>query len=81
MKADGGPGGTDRLPDVRDGLNRVERAILAALAQLQRERGRESVSTAMLYGRVVEVVDVGQREFMLVLQKLVGAPLSSRRPR
>lgn len=71
----------DALPDARDGLNRLERAILTALAELQRERAREWANTAMLYGRVVERVDVSQREFLEALQKLVGAAVGGRRAR
>ncbi len=62
----------DRLPDVRDGLNRLERAILVVLDETQRERGGRSVPTAMLYGRVLELVDVSQAEFQATLQRLVG---------
>jgi hypothetical protein len=62
----------DRIPDVRDGLTRLERVILHVLAETERERGGHSVPTAMLYGRVVERIDVSQREFMAVLQRLVG---------
>ncbi|HEY3451841.1 MAG TPA: hypothetical protein VGK67_36120 [Myxococcales bacterium] len=61
----------DRLPDVRDGLTRVERAILTVLAQAQKERGR-GVPTPMLYGRVLELVDVSQEEFQETLTRLVG---------
>jgi hypothetical protein len=62
----------DRIPDVRDGLTRLERVILHVLAETQRERGGANVPTAMLYGRVVERIDVGQEEFMAALQRLVG---------
>jgi hypothetical protein len=62
----------DRLPDARDGLTRLERAILTVLHESQRERGGAAVPTAMLYGRVVELVNVSQEEFMRVLQRLVG---------
>jgi hypothetical protein len=62
----------DRLPDVRDGLTRLERAILYVLAETERERGGRSVPTAMLYGRVVELVDVSVAEFQATLQRLVG---------
>jgi hypothetical protein len=55
---------------VRDGLTRVERAILVALAQAQRE-GRP-VKTALLYGRVLEMVDVSEEEFQETLARLVG---------
>lgn len=53
----------DNLPDVRDGLNRKQRIILYCLHQLQQERQGRNVPTAMLYGRVVEFVDMGIDEF------------------
>lgn len=62
----------DRLPDVRDGLTRLERVILWQLDVLGREKNGRMVPTAMLYGRVVEHVDVGQREFLSVLSRLTG---------
>lgn len=62
----------DRIPDVRDGLTRLERVILHVLSETERERGGRNVPTAMLYGRVVERIDVSQAEFMAVLQRLVG---------
>jgi hypothetical protein len=62
----------DELPDARDGLTRLERIILWQLREAQRETGRESVPTAMLYGRVVEHVEVSIEEFQEVLIRLVG---------
>ncbi len=59
------------LPDARDGLTRLERVILLEISRLQRER--ESAPTAMLYGRVLERMDVTQAEFQAVLSKLAGA--------
>lgn len=60
------------LPDARDGLTRLERVILLELSRLEAERGGASVPTAMLYGRVVERVDVSAAEFQRVLSHLVG---------
>ena len=51
------------LADVRDGLTRQERIILYCLDQLQKERGRSDVPTAMLYGRVIEYLDMSMAEF------------------
>ncbi len=62
----------DNIPDVRDGLTRVERVILVCLKQAQEEKHGRMVSTAMLYGRVVEHVDVSVPEFQRILQRLVG---------
>ena len=63
----------DGLPDVRDGLTRVERIVLVVLAEAQRERRGRNVSTAMLYGRVAERVAISPAEFQRVLDRLVGA--------
>jgi hypothetical protein len=62
----------DLIPDVRDGLTRVERVILVCLKQAQEERRGRDVPTAMLYGRVVEHVNISVPEFQRVLQRLVG---------
>ena len=59
------------LPDARDGLTRLERIILWQLHEAQKELG--SVPTALLYGRVVEHIDVSVQEFQAVLQRLVGS--------
>jgi hypothetical protein len=72
----------DRLPDVRDGLTRVERVILYVLHETQRERGGRDVPTAMLYGRVVEHIDISVEELQRVLQRMAGVEGGSieRRP-
>ena len=62
----------DQLPDVRDGLTRVERIILHTLHQLEQQRGGRSVPTAMLYGYVVEHVNLRPDEFQALLARLVG---------
>ena len=62
----------DNLPDVRDGLNKKERAILYCLQQTQKELGNRNVPTIMLYGRVVELVDISQDEFQAILSRFVG---------
>ena len=58
------------LPDVRDGLTRKERIILYCIDTIQKERGDRNVPTAMLYGRVVEHIDMSVDEMQLILQKL-----------
>jgi hypothetical protein len=63
---------SDRWPDARDGLTRLERIILFVLAESERERGGAAVPTAMLYGRVLEHIDVGVAEFQATLTRLVG---------
>jgi hypothetical protein len=62
----------DELRDARDGLTRLERIILWQLHEAQKETGRESIPTAMLYGRVVEHINVSIEEFQTVLTRLVG---------
>lgn len=64
--------GYDDLPDVRDGLNRKERAILYCLQQTQQELGGRNVPTIMLYGRVLELVDISREEFQSILSRFVG---------
>lgn len=44
----------DNLPDVRDGLTRVERLVLYEMHLAAQERRDGSVPTALLYGRLVE---------------------------
>jgi hypothetical protein len=63
---------SDDLPDARDGLTRLERIILWQLREAQQDTGRESIPTAMLYGRVLEHIDVSIEEFQTVLKRLVG---------
>lgn len=58
------------LPDARDGLTRLERIILWQLREAQRELGRESVPTALLYGRVLEHIDVSVEDFTRTLQRM-----------
>ena len=60
----------DNLPDIRDGLTRKERIVLYCLNQLQEERGGRNAPTAMLYGRVVEYVNMSENELQLILQRL-----------
>jgi hypothetical protein len=62
----------DELPDVRDGLTRVERIVLSALHETQRELAGRAVPTAMLYGRVVERVSISLPDFQAVLRRLIG---------
>jgi len=62
----------DDLPDVRDGLNRKERIVLHCLNELQAQRQGRSVPTVMLYGRVVEHVNMSVDELQSILQRFVG---------
>jgi len=60
----------ENLPDARDGLTRKERIVLYCLHQLQRERDGCNTPTVMLYGRVVEYVNMSENELQLILQRL-----------
>lgn len=60
------------LPDVRDGLTRTERVVLWVLSETQKERGGRNVPTAMLYGRVIEYVDITPDELQAILRRLGG---------
>ncbi len=60
----------DNFPDVRDGLTRKERIVLYCIDQLQKERDGRNAPTAMLYGRVLELVDMSELELQLILQGL-----------
>ena len=68
----------DELPDVRDGLNRAERVVLFTLAELEQELGGRQVPVAMLYGRVVERVNMSVEELQRILQRLGAASGSGR---
>lgn len=63
----------DNIPDVRDGLTRKERVVLYCLREAQKERGDRNVPTAMLYGRVVEHVDMSVDELQSILQRFTDA--------
>jgi len=62
----------DYLPDVRDGLTHPERIVLQCLYALQQERGGRNVPTGMLYGTVVEHVDMTMEEMQSILVRLIG---------
>ena len=67
------PGPLDRLPDARDGLTRIERVVLHTLQEAQAEMGGRHVPTLMLYGRVVERVNISKDELQSILQRFSGA--------
>ena len=62
----------DCIPDARDGLTRNERIVLYCLNQIQKERNGRNVPTAMLYGRVVEHVNISEQELQGILQRLLS---------
>ena len=61
------------LPHIRDGLTRKERIVLNCINKAQKELGGRNVPTAMLYGRVLEYVDISVEEMQLILQRLTGS--------
>lgn len=60
------------LPHIRDGLTRKERVILHCINQIQDELGGRNVPTAMLYGRILEYIDISVEEMQLILHKLTS---------
>jgi hypothetical protein len=64
----------DAVPDVRDGLTRLERVILFELERAQTELNGRNVPSALLYGRVAEHLPVSPAEFQRTLSRLVGRP-------
>jgi len=62
----------DYLPDVKDGLTSRERIVLQCLYDLKQERGGRNVPTGMLYGAVVEHVDMSVEEMQSILVRLIG---------
>jgi hypothetical protein len=65
----------DSLPDVKDGLTQRERIVLQCLYDLQQERGGRNAPTGMLYGTVVEYVDMSVEEMQNILVRLIGQKL------
>ena len=55
-----------------DGLTRKERIVLYCIDQIQKECGGRNVPTVMLYGRVVEHVNISEHELQLILQRLTN---------
>lgn len=64
--------GLANISDVRDGLTRKERIVVYCLNQIQKERKGRNVPTAMLYGRVVEHVNMSEQELQGILQRLTS---------
>ena len=60
------------MPDVRDGLNAKERVILYCLHEAQKEFPKRNVPTALLYGRVVEHMNMSENEFQSILSRIAG---------
>ena len=62
----------NELPNVCDGLHRKERIVLTCLDQMQKELNGRNVPTAMLYGRVLEQIDMSVDEMQTIIQRLMG---------
>lgn len=62
----------DITPNVYDGLTAKERAVLYCLHQAQQEFGDRNIPSILLYGRVVELVDISQQEFQCILSRFAG---------
>jgi DNA gyrase/topoisomerase IV subunit A len=60
----------DDIPDARDGLTRKERVVLWVLRQAEGERKGRGVRAAMIYGRVIEHVDMSIAELMQIVERL-----------
>ena len=60
----------DDIPDARDGLTRKERVVLWVLHRAEAERKGRGVRAAMLYGRVLEHIDMSIDEFMRIVTRL-----------
>ena len=63
------------LPDVQDGLTHRERIVPWRLNELRKEYGDRHIPTALLYGSVVEHVDVSVEEMRSILVRLIGHEL------
>lgn len=60
----------DSIPDGRDGLTRLDRIVLYVLRETELELGGRAVPTVMLYGRVLEYVNISEAELQAVLERL-----------
>ena len=65
------------IPDIRDGLNRKERIISFCLKNAQEEFQGRGIPIITLYGRVIEHVDIDQKEFQEILNRMVGLTRNS----
>ena len=61
------------IPDVRDGLTRLERTILNVMYHARKEYGSRMIPTFLLYRRVVELLDVSTEEFSRALERVAAS--------
>ena len=66
----------DDIPDARDGLTRKERVVVWVLSRLEEEEGGRRIPLPMLYGRVLEHVDMSIAELQEIVTRLVARPRS-----
>jgi hypothetical protein len=59
----------DEIPDVRDGLTRLERTVLVVLHELRRELGDRRVPFPMLYGRVLARIDAPRERVEAIVRR------------
>lgn len=65
-----------RIPDVRDGLTRLERAVLLCLHDLQEQENNRSVPTILLWGELIDRgYDISQDELNTLMMRLTGKGL------
>ena len=64
----------DDLPNIRDGLTHRERIVLQCLYDLQQEREGRNVPTEMLYGTMVEHVDMSVEEMQSIVENCPPKP-------
>jgi hypothetical protein len=62
------------IPDARDGLSRKERVVQWVLGRAEAERKGRGVRAAMIYGRVLEHVDMSIEELMHIIERLSTRP-------
>ena len=63
------------LPDVRDGLSHRERIMLWCLFELRKEHGDRRIAAGLLYGSVVQHVDMSVEDMKSILLRSVGGEL------
>jgi len=63
----------DHIPDVRDGLTRIERAVLVCLHEFQQKNGGRDVPTILLWGELIDRgYDISQDQLNVILGRLGG---------
>mgnify|MGYP006287079433 CR=1 FL=1 len=61
----------DFVPDVRDGLTRIERGVINCIHELQQENGGRKVPTVLLWGELIDRgYDLTRDDLNKILAKL-----------